>query len=177
MPANSLSALAGNIFRSCRSKVANSGMLRKEYSSITISQTCARDICKKFSRAPVKFSFRSDNNEWMVEPEMFAAVMPVGAVILTQSLCECKVNMCRIAFMRKDFPVPAVPRTTMRSCVLCNSPNKWSATMSYARRCFPDKESREKGASGGGGRGKLSFVEDNQDSSQSNGTPSHELGQ
>ena len=133
-------------------------MLRKEYSSITISWTCVRDVCKRFSRAPIKFSFRSDNNEWMVEPEIFAAVMPVRAVILTQSLCECKVNMCQIAFMRKDFPVPAVPRTTMRSCVFCNSPNKWFATMLYARHCFPDKESREKGVSSGGGRGKLSFV-------------------
>ena len=86
----------------------------------------ARVVCKKLRHAPVKFSFtgRSDSKEWMVEPHMLAAAMPVRAVTLRQLAFECRVNKCQIALMRKDFPVPAVPRTTISNCWCCKSLNE-----------------------------------------------------
>ena len=132
MRPNGLSACAGNIFLSCQSKVTNSGMLRKEYLSMIRSCMSARVACKKLRYVPLKFSFRSKSNKWMVELHMLAAAMPVGAVTLRLSAFKCRVNKCRIVFIRKDFPVPAVPSTTISNCWSCKSLNECLWTVLYA---------------------------------------------
>jgi hypothetical protein len=60
-------------------------MLKKLYSSMISRRACSISNCNESRRCPVKVGFKIDRRLKIVEPEMLAAAMPVGAVILRES--------------------------------------------------------------------------------------------